>query len=167
MKRLDLNWGGYKDGTTFIVNPVLAQSTTADFVAQAEIAKLRTGVFVTRDADGFVIPVSEDSHKVRGQISFGFIDRLETREKANANMMNTGEGLSVARGRYGATVPASILSENCGEFKAGQTLYVDKTNGRAINRLSADGTTWSVEALEVGSIEMVDSDGNITIDIKL
>ena len=168
MKRIDLNWGGYKDGTTFLIDPALAQSTVSDFVAQPAVAKLRTAVVITRDAQGFTVPVSTESQTVMGVISFGFIDRLGTRESANANMIGAGEGLSVVKGRGGFTLPADMMSANCTDFVAGQKLYVDITDGKIINRLTKeDGTTVVAYATQIiGAVDLVDGD-NITIDFKL
>lgn len=166
MRRIDLNWGGYKDGTTFLIDPALAKTNVADFVAQAAVAKLRTAVAITRDAQGFTVPVSADGQTVMGIISFGFIDRLGTRESANANMIGAGEGLSVVKGRGGFTLPADMMSANCTDFVAGQKLYVDVTDGRIINRLTEGVTTFSYASLIIGSVDLVDGT-DVTIDFKL
>lgn len=166
MRRIDLNWGGYKDGTTFLIDPALAKTNVADFVAQAAVAKLRTAVAITRDAQGFTVPVSADGQTVMGIISFGFIDRLGTRESANANMIGAGEGLSVVKGRGGFTLPADMMSANCTDFVAGQKLYVDVTDGRIINRIKDGVTTFSYASLIIGSVDLVDGT-DVTIDFKL
>lgn len=167
MRRIDLNWGGYKDGTTFLIDPALAKDNVSDFVAQPAVAKLRTAVAITRDAQGFTVPVSANGQTVMGIISFGFIDRLGTREAANANMIGAGEGLSVVKGRGGFTLPTDMMSANCTDFVAGQKLYVDVNDGKIINRLDdGAGTTFSYASLVIGSVDLVDGT-DITIDFKL
>lgn len=161
MKRIDLNWGGHKDGTTFIVDPALAKNNVSDFVAQAAVAKLRTAVCVTRDASGYTVPVSAASQIVMGIISFGFIDRLGTRESANAMTISGGEGLSVVKGRGGFTLPADMMSPNCATFVAGQKIYADVANGKLVNVVAN-----SDASLIVGYVDMVDG-SDITIDFQL
>ena len=160
-RRLDINWGGHKDGTTFNVAPELIKADVSDFIAQPAIAKLRTGVCVTRDSNGYVVPVSAANQIVMGIISFGFADRLGTRERANANSNEIGEGLTVVNGRGGLTLSADMFDDGANGAKSGQKVYVALSNGKPTLTVGD-----SDASLEIGYVSDVDGT-EISIEFKL
>lgn len=161
MKRLDLNWGGHKDGNTFVIPPSLVKSDKSDFLEQPEIAAMRTGVCVTRDADGYVKVVDTAGQIVMGIISFGFIDRLSTREAANASTNDSGEGLTVVNGRGSITLPGDMFSGDMSKVKSGVKVYAALSNGKPTTDVKL-----SDASLEIGYISEVEN-SNYTIEIKL
>jgi len=159
-KRIDTNWGGYKDGVTYIVKPDLRKSNKSEFLAQEDIAKLRTGRVVTRDEEGFVKIADTAEEIPMGLVSFGFLDRLETHEDYNANVIGEGEGLSVLTGRFQSTLPLTdnLFDGDITAVKAGQKVF--STEGKDGKMAFGDG------AVEIGYVAMVTAD-DVTIEFKL
>lgn len=158
-KRLVALHGGFKDGDTFITDPALFQSNKSTFLAQADIIALRTGRAVTRNASGYVTPAITVGQRVMGLIAFGFLDRLETREGANATMTQIGEGLTVLTGRFGTVLDTDMFSDVTG-MVAGSKIYVAPAAGGKLSTVS----TGAVQ--EIGWVSKIESDG-IYVEINL
>jgi len=164
MKRLDINHGGHKDGITFIVAPALRQSgDKAAFLAQPEIAALRTGRIVTRDANSYVKVCDTAGEIPMGIVSFGFLDRLDTRISANAGCLESGEGLTVALGRFGTTFPKTtdFFVEIPADLKAGTELCTSVGKGGKIKIGTPTGDEKSI-----GYISLVNDD-SVIVEFKL
>jgi hypothetical protein len=159
IKRLNLNWGGYKDGVSFRLPTSLYKNNKADFLGQAEVQKLRTARVVTRDAEGFVKVADTADEVPMGLIVMGFLDKLDTHEDYNGLMVGDGEGMAVAIGRYGVTLPLSedIFDGDLTAVKAGQKVF--STEGK-------DGKmAFEAGAVEIGYVSLVDGE-SVTIEVK-
>jgi len=159
MKRLDLNWGGFVDGITFRVKPDLRKNSVSEFVAQADIAKMRTGRVVTRDADGYVKVCDAADEVPMGLVGFGFLERLGTHEAYNAVQTGDGEGLTVAIGRFGTTIPLTedYFDGDLTAVKAGQKIF--STEGKDGKMAIGAGS------VEIGYVSLV-GNGDVTIECK-
>lgn len=164
MKRLDLNHGGFKDGTTFRVPTAQRKGATdvAGFLAQAEIAAMRTARVVTRDADGFVKVRDADGEVPMGLVVQGFIDRLGTGVSENAICTGDGEGMSVAVGRFGTTLPLTeeYFDGELTDIKPGTVLIA--TNGKDGKIGFGDNESDD----KIGYVALVDAD-SIMVEIQL
>jgi hypothetical protein len=160
MKRLDLNFGGYVDGTTYRIKPDLVKQDPADFVAQEDVTKLRTARVITRDADGYA-KVRDTAEEVpMGLIAFGFIDRLGTHEDYNVVAIGDGEGLPIATGAFQVTIPLTDkYFDGDLAIKAGSKVYatVGKDGKMAFAGEDAD---------VIGFVDIVGLDG-ITISVRM
>lgn len=157
-KRLDPTHGGFKDGFSYGINPTLVKDTQAEFITQAGIISLRTGRFITRDANGYAIVATTVGQKVTGVISFGFIDRLETRESANVGSNGAGEGLTVLTGSFGVPLDKTMFNDLAAGAKAGAKVYVAPT---------ADGKPTLVSTGAVAEIGWVSRVNTSSIDLEI
>ena len=151
LKRLDLNHGGFKDGTTFRIPTTLRKpaNDVAGFLAQPAIAALRTARVVTRDAQGFAKVADVADEVPMGLVVQGFIDRIGTKVSENAICTGDGEGMSVAVGRFGVTLPLSkdVFDGDITAIKSGAKLY---------STVGKDGKIGFDEAgVEIGYVSLV------------
>jgi hypothetical protein len=161
MKRLDLNLGGYIDGTTYRIKPDLVKQDPADFVAQEDIIKMRTARVITRDEEGFA-KVRDTAEEVpMGLCAFGFIDRLGTHEDYNVVAIGDGEGLPVATGAFQTTIPAQDIyfDGDLTAVKAGAKVYA--TVGKD-GKMAFEGEDADV----IGFVDIVGAE-DITISVRM